>query len=75
MQTEFKKVIKRASWQSFAIILATISGVLTMPEVKQLVEAYPRQLAFLGTVSVIVMGTTKIISNYLQLRKELKELE
>jgi hypothetical protein len=75
MQTEFQKVIKRASWQSFAIILTTVSGVLTMPEVRELVAIYPKQLAFLAVFSVIVMGATKILNNFIQMRAEIKKFQ
>jgi hypothetical protein len=75
MKTELKKALSRASWQSSAIILTTVSGVLTMPEVKQLVAIYPKQLAFIGVVSVIVMGVTKVISNVIALRAELKKYQ
>lgn len=75
MKQEIKKALSRASWQSFAIIITTTLGVLNSPEVKELVELYPSQLAFIGVVSVILMGTTKIISNVIQLKKELSALE
>lgn len=73
METPAQKTVKRASWQSLAIALSTIGGLLASQEVRDLVALYPKTLAILAVSSVVIMNITKAINSYLQFKEELEK--
>lgn len=75
MDTPVKKITKRFSWQSFAVVLTTLGGILSSQEVRDLVASYPEALIVLAFSSLVVMNLTKIVNAYLKAKKEIKELE
>lgn len=75
METEVVKTGKRFSWGLFAQILTIIGGLLASQDVRDLIAQYPKTVAILAVVSLIISGATKAINSYVQYCKEIKELE
>jgi len=73
METQAVKTVKRMSWQGFAMFLSTLLGMLTLPEVRELVALYPEALTMLGVATLVITSATKIIDSYLKFKKELEK--
>jgi hypothetical protein len=74
MDTPIKKTVKRFSWQGFSMVLTVIGGLLASEEVRKLIAQYPEAVAILAVVSLVITQVTKVVNNYLTLKKEIKDL-
>ena len=72
---QIKKRLSGFTWHSVMMSIPFILGFLTDPQIKSLIEQYPKQLGFLLTIGLILAQITRFFNGVYQYNQELKKFQ